>query len=108
MTLFHGFWLVAYNFLIIATLVGAVVFSVGYGLVNKWWKSTQGKNVFFYTVEITMVLLLVSLRILFGDFPGRAAFTFGLVLGLFSVVWWRTLLWLIGQVNNKKKRKDRS
>lgn len=108
MNLFTGFWLGAYYFLIVGTLVGALIFSIGYGLTSKWWENVQGRNVFFYGLVITLMFILLSLRVIFGDFSGRAVVSFLLLLALFLVVWWRTILWLVGVVNRRKEKRKKN
>lgn len=106
MNLFSGFWLNVYNFLVLGTLLGAVIFTVGHSITTQWWKSVQGKNVFFFGLVISLAFTFLSLRIVFGNFPARPAISLILVAALFVAVWWRTILWLRGQISRKKNGKE--
>lgn len=106
MTLFSGFWLQAYQFLIIFTMLGALILVVGHAVTGKIFANAASKNVFFYSLAIALTFLFLSLRILFGDFPGRAVISFILVLALAAVVWWRTVIWFLGVYNRNKRKHE--
>lgn len=107
--LLNGFWLLFYNFLIVSTCIGAAIFTIGHGTRYRWWETVNGQNVFCFGLVITLTFAFLSLRIVFPEFPGRLTISFILVICLFVVVWWRTILWFIGEFRRVKgKRKDRT
>lgn len=94
MSQFHGFWLGFYYVLVYSTMVGAVLFPLGYGLLMRWWVREEGRHLFFYSAAVADAFLLVGARPIFGEFPGRAVLTLFCLVSLCAVVWWRLLLFI--------------
>lgn len=108
MTLFSGVALVIYQFLIIGSFVGIAIYSVGqiYNLFRRGgWRSLQGRYLAFLGVSLTLAFLFISLRIIFGDFPARAAISMVLVLLLFVSVWWLTIMWAVGEIRARRNKR---
>lgn len=105
MTAFSGVWLVVYQVLLLSTWVGAVLFSLAYGLLMRWWRSEEGVHLFCYSLAVSDAMTLVSVRLVFGDFSGRAAVNMFCLVTLWGVVWWRLSLWIRTYYRNRPSQR---
>lgn len=105
MTLFSGAWLVIYYILILSGWLAAFGFTLGFGVLTRWWKTEQGIHLFSYGLAITFAMTLISLRLVFGDFSGRAFVSMVCVFALVSVLWWRFVLFIRSYIRGRKSTK---
>lgn len=105
MNLFTGVWLVIYYVLIYATLAGALLFPLLYGIFMRWWTREEGRHLFFYSLAVADAFLLIGARPIFGDFPGRAILSMFCLVSLLLVVWWRLALFARSYWRNRPSQR---
>ncbi len=86
--------------------VGALLFTIGYGVAAPWWRSSIGVNMLLFSLSHTLIFGLVSASLLFGVQWGARS---GVRLAIFAVIavlfWQRLMVLLTWQI--LERRDDR-
>lgn len=87
--------------------LGSVLFPVLYHIGSKgtWRHTEMGRHLMAFSAAVSLALLALLLRIAFGDYPGRQLVSFGAMISLVFVVWWRSLLYM--KIRRKPKERGR-
>ena len=80
-------------------LVGILLFTIGYGVFARWWRSSLGRNMMTLALVHLVVFGLIVVQIDFGTgWAGRPVVR-ALVFGSIAVVyWWRGYILLVDQI----------
>lgn len=92
--------------LIIASTVPATLFPVLYTVWTNWWRTAEGRHLFFFTLGMTGLYGLTLLGHFFGQFPWFEALSMATLLLLCYQLWRR--LWLLAQYNGRRARRGRA
>lgn len=78
---------------VVLGFIGAIAFPVLYhfGSRGEWRHTDLGRHLMAFSVAVGAALLALLLRIVLGDYTGRAVVNFGSIFGLVAVVWWRSV-----------------
>lgn len=90
--------------IVAAMALPANAFPVLYTWWKDWWRSAEGRHLFFFTVGLAALIDLSLARRLFGPFPGWEQ----LALGTYVLICWQLYrrLWLLIKYN--APRRDRA
>jgi hypothetical protein len=84
------------NALIVLSAIEALAFVAMYSVVARWWRSEVGRNIMALMGVIAAVLVLSTIRIIFGDNSWFAWLRLGVFAGVPVVLARR--LWLLWRV----------
>lgn len=88
--------------LLIAGLVGSLVFIGAYTYYAKWWRSEVGWHLVTFVACVAVLEgSAIAFRLL-GDYPGRGAVNVVAFTGLVAATWWRAAL--VFRANRRRRR----
>ena len=93
--------------LFFGTLLGLILFFIFYSLRSAWWTTIMGKNMLAFMTVIMVLMSLAALRRLFGPAwfeAHRDGLSFWSYGALFIVVWWRFLILIRIQRDERQTR----
>lgn len=81
------------------TLVGATVFTVGYGALAPWWRSPIGRNMFLFSLSHMAIFGLVVTSVTFGvEWAGRPSIRAVVYLSIGLLFWQRLVILFTDQI----------
>ena len=88
--------------------VGAMLFPVLYhiGSQGSWKRTEMGRHLMAFSIAVGYALLALLLRIVFGDYWGRAVVNWSAIIGLVTVTWWRSILYI--KTSRQDRKRDES
>ncbi len=75
--------------------VGALLFSVGYGVFAPWWRSSLGANMFLFSLSHSLIFGLISVSLLFGVQWGARDWVRLSIYTVIAVLFWQRLMVLV-------------
>lgn len=90
---------------VLAGAAGALASVVWYFVRARWWRTEMGRHLMSYTSVIALLLALLVLRKVVGDYPGRAAVSTVALAALDYVIWRR--LWLLVRALGRRRDEAR-
>ena len=93
--------------LFFGTLLGLILFLIFYSLRSAWWTTIMGRNMLAFMTVIMVLMSLAALRRLFGPVwfeAHRDGLSFWSYGALFVVVWWRFLILIRIQRDERQTR----
>lgn len=91
--------------IVAAMAVPANLFPLLYTSWARWWRSPEGRHLFFFTVGMAALVDLALLRRAFGDFPGYEYLSLATFLLICWQLWRR--LYLLVKYNGPRARAQR-
>lgn len=90
---FHGWVAIARAVLLVASFLGALVFTLLYHQVSRWRATPLGRHMLWFSVMMTSLTGLAVLSVFLHDYPGRAYVSLGAWTFLAFMLWQR--VWLL-------------
>jgi hypothetical protein len=88
-----GDWAVHFGF------VGILLFTLGYMIFARWWRTAMGRNMFALALVHLITFALIVVQIDFGtSWAGRPWVRLLVFGGIAVVYWWRLYILLVDQV----------
>lgn len=78
-----------------AAFVGALLFTVGYGALAPWWRSSIGWNMLLFSLSHCAIFGLISVSLLFGVQWGARDWVRVLIFAMIAALFWQRNLVLI-------------
>ena len=81
------------------SLAGILLFTVGYLIFARWWRSPLGRNVFaLSSVHLVMFILIIAQIDLGTSWAGRPIVRALVFLAIAMVYWWRLSILVVDQI----------
>lgn len=79
--------------------VGILLFTLGYGIFARWWRSSLGRNVMALALAHLVTFGLIVVQLDFGIGWAGRPWVRAMVFGSIAMVyWWRLFILLVDQV----------
>jgi hypothetical protein len=98
----NPFWVNVYIGSVLITWLGATLFTLGYGLLMRWYRTEEGVHLFVYGFAVTFCMFVFAQRVLYG--VPILMVTFAQLIGvpmLGAAVWWRFVLFVRSYWRNR-------
>lgn len=87
---------------VLMTWLGSTLFTLGYGVLMRWYRSEEGVHLFVYGFAVTFCMFVFAQRVLWGPPIARVSLAAFIGVPLLGVaVWWRFLLWVRSYWRNR-------
>jgi|SRR5882762_4866452 len=93
-------------YVVVATLICSWTFVILYGLLAKWYASTMGRHLFFFSLIISLTYLNSTLRLMFPNLPFRVESAQVIAVLIFLVVAQRLWIFLRVLFRDRKDLKE--
>lgn len=75
--------------------IGALLFTIGYGVAAPWWRSSIGWNMLLFSMSHCAIFGLISISLLFGVQWGARDWVRLSIYGVIAVLFWQRLMVLV-------------